>query len=69
MSTWRNLGIALAVLGAAFIIGGIAAHAANYVQYVAVLIVFGGIFLVIGAGLVVITFFEKEESLPPPPPS
>lgn len=59
-SGWRLLGAALAILGVIFLVGGLAALAGNYQQYEAVLIAFGGIFLVIGAGLVVITLFEKN---------
>jgi uncharacterized membrane protein len=59
-SGWRLLGAVLAILGFIFLVGGIIAYAGDYQEYVAVLIVFGGIFLVVGIGLVVITFFEKK---------
>lgn len=62
VSGWRRLGEALAVLGLVFLAGGIAAYAGNSHQYVAVLIVFGGIFMVIGVGLVAITFLDKNTS-------
>ncbi|MGO8807178.1 MAG: hypothetical protein ACLQO7_11375 [Candidatus Bathyarchaeia archaeon] len=60
-SSWRLFGAALAVLGVVFLLGGLAAYLGNHPQYEAVLTVFGGIFLVFGAGLVVITFFEKDK--------
>jgi Na+/melibiose symporter-like transporter len=66
-SGWRLLGAALAILGIIFLIGGLAALAGNYQQYEAVLFAFGGIFLLIGTGLFLITFFEKntpEETQP-----
>jgi uncharacterized membrane protein len=59
-SGWRLLGAALAVLGFIFLVGGILSYASDYHEYVAVLIVFGGIFLVIGIGLVAIAFLEKK---------
>jgi uncharacterized membrane protein len=59
-SGWRLLGAILAVLGFIFLVGGIIAYAGVYQEYVAVLIVFGGIFLVVGIGLVVITALEKK---------
>ena len=65
-STWRMLGIILTVLGVASLIGGIVAYVRNYVEYVNDPIVFGGIFIIVGVGLVVITFFEKEQGLTPP---
>lgn len=60
LSGWRLLGAALAVLGIAFLAGGAAAYVGNHRDYVAVLVVFGGIFLAIGAGLAATTFFEKQ---------
>jgi uncharacterized membrane protein len=71
-SSWRLLGAILAVLGAAFLIASAIAYAENVYAYVAGLVVFGGIFLVFGAGLVAITIFEKpadksETAIPPPP--
>ncbi len=60
-SSWRLFGAALAVLGVVFLLGGLAAYLGDHPQYEAVLTVFGGIFLVFGAGLVVITFFEKDK--------
>jgi uncharacterized membrane protein len=59
-SGWRLLGTILAVLGFVFLVGGIIAYTSDYHEYVAVLIVFGGIFLVVGIGLVAITFLEKK---------
>ena len=61
-SGWRTTGAVSAVLGFIFLLGGIIAYAGDYYEYVAVLIVFGGIFLVIGVGLVAITYFEKKTS-------
>lgn len=43
------------------LVSGVAAYAANFRDYVAVLIVFGGILVVVGAGLVAIAFFEKNQ--------
>ena len=60
-SSWRLLGAALAVLGIIFLVGGVVAYFGNSRDYVAVLVVFGGIFLVMGAGLAIITLFEKEQ--------
>jgi len=54
------LGVTLTILGFVFLDGGIAAYAGDHTEYVAVLIVFGGIFLVIGIGLVAITILEKK---------
>ena len=54
------MGVTLTILGFVFLDGGIAAYAGDYTEYVAVLIVFGGIFLVIGIGLVAITILEKK---------
>jgi len=48
----QALGAILTILGFFFSVGGIAAYAGDYTEYVAVLIVFGGIFLIIGIGLV-----------------
>ena len=59
-SGWKLLGAAVAVLGVIFLVGGSVVYVSNYQEYVAVLIVFGGIFLVIGTGLVAIAFFEKN---------
>ena len=59
-SGWRLLGAILTILGFAFLVGGITAYAGDYKEYVAVLIVFGVIFLVIGIGLVAITILEKK---------
>jgi uncharacterized membrane protein len=59
-SGWRLVGAILAFLGFIFLVGGIIAYAGDYQEYVAVLIVFGGIFLDVGIGLVAITFFEKK---------
>lgn len=61
-SGWRLLGAALAVLGVVFLIGGLAAYLGSYQEYLAVLVVFGGIFLVIGAGLFLITLLEKDRT-------
>jgi len=58
------LGAALTVLGIIFLVAGTFAYTANARDYVAVLIVFGGIFLVIGVGLVTITFVEKKQADP-----
>lgn len=66
LSSWRLLGAALAVLGIVLLVGGAAAYVGNHRDYVAVLVVFGGIFLVVGAGLVATTFFEKHAVEPPP---
>ncbi len=60
-SIWRMLGIALAVLGIVLLAAGAVAYAINAGEFVAVLIVFGGIFFAIGAGLAVVTLFEKEQ--------
>jgi Na+/melibiose symporter-like transporter len=60
-SSWRLFGAALAVLGVVFLLGGLAAYLGNHPQYEAVLTVFGGIFVVFGAGLVIITFFENNK--------
>ena len=59
-SGWRLLGSGLAVLGVIFVVGALTAYVNKLQQYEAVLSVFGGIFLVIGAGLVVVTYFEKD---------
>jgi len=59
-SGWRLLGALLAVLGFIFLAGGIIAYAGGHPEYVAVLIVFGGIFLIIGIGLGAITILEKK---------
>jgi uncharacterized membrane protein len=59
-SGWRLLGAILAFLGFVFLVGGIVAYAGDYLEYVAVLIVFGGIFLLVGVGLVAITYLEKK---------
>jgi len=72
VSNWKLLGSLSAVLVFVFLISGAAAYAENYHQFVAVLAVFGGIFLVIGTGLVVIAIFDKpidkpEPPIPPPP--
>jgi hypothetical protein len=58
--TWRHVGAGLAILGVIFLLGGLEAFLGNLQQYEAVPTVFGGIFLVIGAGLVIISIFEKE---------
>jgi type IV secretory pathway VirB2 component (pilin) len=60
-SSWRLFGAALAVLGVVFLLGGLAAYLGNHPQYESVLTVFGGIFVVFGAGLVIITFFENNK--------
>ncbi len=60
-SGWRTLGATLSVLGIIFLAAGATAFAGNSRDYVAVLIVFGGIFVVIGAGLVTITLFERKQ--------
>jgi len=59
-SGWRLLGAGLAVLGLIFLVGGVLSYSGDYHEYVAVLIVFGGIFLVIGFGLVAIASLEKK---------
>ena len=59
-SGWKLLGAILAILGLIFLIGGTIAYAGDYTEYVAVLIVFGGIFLVVGIGLVAIVSWEKK---------
>jgi uncharacterized membrane-anchored protein len=59
-SGWRLLGSGLAILGVIFVVGALTAYVNKLQQYEAVLSVFGGIFLVIGAGLVVVTYFEKD---------
>ena len=59
-SGWRLIGAILAVLSFIFLVAGVLAYAGDYHEYVAVLIVFGGIFLVIGIGLVAITSLEKK---------
>jgi uncharacterized membrane protein len=61
-SGWRVLGATLAILGLIFLVGGTLAYAGDYREYVAVLIVFGGIFLVVGIGLVAIASLEKKTS-------
>ena len=50
----------MAVLGFIFLISGIVAYMGGYKEYVAVLIVFGGIFLVVGIGLTAITHLERK---------
>jgi hypothetical protein len=60
-SKWRLLGAGSAILGVIFVVGALTAYVNKYQQYEAVLSVFGGIFLVIGAGLVAVTFFEKDK--------
>ena len=67
-SIWRLIGSTLAVLGALFLVGALVTYATNNKDYVAVLTVFGGIFLVIGTGLVLITITEKDKNESPPPP-
>ena len=59
--TWRLLGGGLAILGVIFLLGGLVAYLGNLQRYEAVFSVFGGIFFVIGAGLVAITLFEKDK--------
>ena len=64
LSVWRLLGIVLGVLGVVFLVGSVTALAYGYGEYailIAILIVFGWIFLILGVGLVMITFLEKEE--------
>jgi len=61
-SDWRTLGATLSVLGIIFLAAGAGAYAGNFRDYVAVLIVFGGICTVIGAGLVTITLFERKQA-------
>ena len=56
----ETTGRGLAILGVIFLLGGLAAYLGNLQQYEAVFSVFGGIFLVIGTGLVAITLFEKD---------
>ena len=60
-SGWRLLGATLAVLGAVFLAAGAVFYTGNFKDYVAVLIVFGGIFLIIGAGLITITIFKRSQ--------
>ena len=64
-STWRLLGAGLAILGVIFLLGGLTAYLGKLQQYEAVFSVFGGIFFVIGAGLVAITLFEKDKDYEP----
>ena len=59
-SGWRLLGATIAVLGFIFLVGGTIAYAGHYTEYVAVFIVFGGIFLIIGIGLAAIASLEKR---------
>ena len=61
-SGWKKLGATLAVLGIVFITAGLATYVGNARDYVAVLIVFGGIFLVTGTGLVTIAIFEGKQN-------
>ena len=61
-SGWRLLGAILAVLGFIFLVGGIVAYAGDYQECVAVSIAFGVIFLIVGIGLLAITFLEKKTS-------
>jgi len=58
--SWKLPGAILAVLGFIFLVGRIIAYASGHTEYVAVLIVFGGIFLVVGIGLVAIASEEKK---------
>ena len=58
------MGTTLTVLGIIFLVAGTLAYTGNARDYVAVLIVFSGIFIVIGAGLVTITFVEKKQADP-----
>ena len=67
-SVWRLIGLTLAVLGALFIVGALVTYATNNRDYVSVLTVFGGIFLVVGTGLLLIAITEKDKNDSPPPP-
>jgi len=71
----KLLGVGIAVLGVLFLFAGAVVAAINAPRYEAILIVFGAIFLVVGAGLAAVAFFEKapddaetaDKPLPPPP--
>jgi hypothetical protein len=53
-------GAILSVLGLIFLVGGIIASVRNYQVFIAVLIVFGALFLVIGISLIAVISLEKK---------